>query len=496
MTYVDAFLQLFTFGERAGGLANLVQIAGAVLAILSAAYGLVRYGRHRQRRYQRNLEELVAEQARKITQLELENDTLVLKTPAGWLDASEKVQRLTKDDGQAFLVLQTSLLKATPTLNDIFLRLAEFCSSLILTEDSQRPAREAKRYAGIAALLGPTSARTSRLLEELDTLASRASVRHGEEPETGIDAVALATKWAGEIADTQSLVERLTTLASDNINADIPSVAERLAWRARAIAMKRLQPTDWLTLSARYHWAKALVGCGQSGSAASELEDLVPLMSSAHGSAGDPTLATRALRAYANNQIGKTAAALAEITAVVPLRRAVSGDDDPGTLSNRHTLGVVLEATDQLEEARVEMESLATDEIRVKGKRSPDALATRQVLAVILSRLRQDSRATELFKSTMTEMGKICGTTAPITLTTRRLMATHHLNMGRISRGVNELERLRPLANRFLGPSHPETANIDRILREIRTAGYSVGATWTMFNRPKSDDESSSPSGT
>ena len=474
---LDTFFTFFSFGERAGGLANILQVLGALLALLSFFYGLIRYARHRQRRYHQRLEELLDEQAKTNVSLTAKLANLEFETPAGWLEAANREN----DEVRAHHELLLAFTEATPALTAVCVRLAGFYMSLAFAEDAVLPVREARRWTRIAIALSPDNDQANAYREQLDALASRLHIRSAGDPMTPSESSDVALQWAGTTAEPASLVEHLTTLASENISSGLTHVAERLAWRAHAIAKVKLDPREWLSLSAHYHWAKALQGCGQYEEALKQLNSLLPMMAAVLGESDAATLATQALRALALNHLGRTSEALAEILKVTPMRRVVSGEDDPGTLSTRHQLAVILLSSGQADAACRELENLLAAETRVKGSDASDTVMTRQVYASALSQLGKDQDASQQFKLVLSALRRVYGPMGSHTLQTRFQFAVHHLNVGRAAQGTKELERLLQDMRTSLGTHHTFTRRAEDLLKKIKANEYTLGSTWAMF---------------
>lgn len=448
-----------TFSETLGLISNVLQIAG-----IPGVGFLVLYFWRRGRKAQKRLDALIETVAADADQIkELEHKIAIMSSrvdkydPHVWLEVANK-ERADGNEATAIDVLRSGVLGTTLAMQKVYLELARHHIALYPDHDERQQLLEAERLARIANQLRPDDYVARRLLEEVDaTLMSNGLRRHFDP--AWKDVGGFDSACYGRVADTAAVetVDLLISRANEQAKAGNYWISERLAYRARLIALTAFGEASTDALNARFLWAYFVERIGLLDEALKELNILIPICESTPGREHSFTLAARSYRVQVLNGLRRGSEAIQEIDDVLRLREQIDGSEDAGLLNARFLKAQALYVLDRLEESVIELDKLVPISQRTLGPEHRDTLTSRSVRAQVLSGLGRNEEAIQEYDELLPMLDRVHGDTHPEGLSTKVMRLQVLCRLGRNEEALHEIASLVRLRELTSGSSHPET---------------------------------------
>jgi hypothetical protein len=397
---------------------------------------------------------------------------------------------------------------------------AAICFELARHHLSLYPDREqsihvfaARRLARVAALLSPQSLRFQTLVQELDAVCMARGLVEPRIVPSWEDGNALdpARYGGGVPADSATLAQLLRDRAREAIEAGHFITAERLAYRARSIAMLDLGERDPLTNASGLSWARSLSMLGQPLKGRDEVDRVLSILDREKSSDNDIGLVALNLRAQLLLEIGDDQGALAAATTLMSKFQRLRPVDHPDMISTHLVYAQALNAANRHDDALREVSmaissigsspsgenvhSFAARQIHVSVlldlKRSEDALAEIDKIAapsealdenhpyrlsleqLRLRALRNLGKYAEAFAA----VGELVGncerslpTDHPYTLASKFLRAQLLADTGQDKQALAEASALIPIVERVRGPNHRETRAVRELVERLKSS--------------------------
>jgi hypothetical protein len=503
-------MQWFTkLGDSLGPLANILEVFGALIGGAGLAWGLSRGQVRRQQKIQESLEEALLERRREIDRL---NELLTQEqqlNPANWLvDAAREEKDGNPSKAAALLLEGTDQI--SPALSSIYQQLAAYHIALYPSPGNPQQLVQAQRYARLSALVSDYDPKALALLDEIDGCVAMASTRDSRVPASSTDHKYLDPYYGSGGADALPLVRQLLTVFNRHFQAGQYLVAERLAYRARQVAIREISLSDENHCSARIAWANALLGNGIAARALEELDSLLPVVEQSLGKNSETAIDARVLRCEALLMLGRYDESLRDIDHLVSAIFRIFGQEGHVRFDAASVRATLLIKLGRYEEALGECESLisirgstldATDSrmLKVRGKkaealqllgRDAQALTECDAIQSLLSEtfgqqhpetflngfcrskcLARLSRLDEAFREIDTLLQSQMALAGPMhvgrTIPARTLRANLLWLLGRRGESIRELEDLWPAVCSMLGETHPESIQIGLLRAEF-----------------------------
>jgi hypothetical protein len=434
--------------------------------------------------------------------------------PHQWLSEA-RARRREGRHADAMSALRLGLQRTEDALCEIFVDLAlhHFVLRLGLsTDESARELHSAERYARLAALLKPNDRFALLLLE--DIADARDVQRIGDNIVDGRTAAEAANvdedAFFGADARRASLVAMLVEEAAEQERAGRLLVAEQLAHRAQAIALREFGPSAADTVPARQIYActlfrngayeaafaeaeaalrvcaqldlglhctlplrllkaEILVWLGHGEAALSELDALLGLAQQAYGPEHDATLELRRHHALALSWLGQVEPALQEMDETLSTLECRAEHDERAITCAHAARAEILNSMGRGDEALEELETILPVAERVFGVEHRIALSVRWQRALALHRLGRNDEAFDDIETLLSTEDYLFGAQHPLVLKCAHLRARILHALGRGAEALQEARRLLPLHAAALGGEHRETQRLGSFVQALES---------------------------
>lgn len=491
---------------------------GAYLSLATAEHGrqvkrLERHTAERIAQLEENLEQLRSQHKARVDELEERLEHQTLFDPHRWVSAATKLRKQSRDV-PAIETLRAGVQRTRDALCETYLELALHHFTLHAGESDDNAAahlHEAQRYTQLAGLLKPNDTLALLLLEDVHAAMESQQIRGATAERHGPSQVGIegdTEKFLGVPGEGASLALKLADEATARERAGRFVVAERFAYRARAIALHELGEQSDTTTAIRHVYARALVGTGAYMQALQEVEDALRVPEEMSGADNEHAIALRTLRAeilgrlgqwersltdlealqslsertkgaehhdtlelqrqhaLTLNAIGRVEAALEEIDATLQVLDRIGEPEEPAITCAHAARAEILNELGRSDEALDELESLLPVAERVFGVEHCNALSIRSQLALVLHTLGRHEEALDDIEMLLSVRQQLCGTNHPLVLQTASLRARILRALDRKQEALLEAQRLLPLHLRVFGDGHRETVGLTRFMQE------------------------------
>ena len=488
------------FGDALSIIANVCQVLGVpgLITIAVLWWNSARLAKRREKA----LAQAVIDSENLISQLREElNDERARADrydPLSWLSIYRR-ERADSNEAKALDALREGTLRTSDAMHEVYFELARH--HVALYPDNERPIhlREAQRLARIANQLKPTERRAQVLLEDLDAAVAmrlpREIVASSWKDVPMLDALRFGGGLG--IGAAENLLRELDAATKNELALGRYQIAERVAHRARTVALAEMGEAAPMTSTVRHNWAMCLFHCGLHDEALLEVDALLPVIGRVRGHRHYAFLITRFLRAMILEaakrrkealqetesmlrtfeglnarkllpvrqlradilkDLGRNEEALSEIEAVLQAWGESPGESDMQSyLVARLLRGELLSDIGRGAEGLCELEALVDIRTKRDGAEHPQTLTVRFYRAVVLEKLgRYDEMLLEL-ESLHPTRNRISGPEHPDSLATHSLYADALNRVGRHREALHELDTLVPISLRALGPEHWRT---------------------------------------
>jgi len=278
---------------------------------------------------------------------QLESDVALSERfdPANWLNLTRR-ELHDKNAEKALAVLKDSVSLREDELREVFHSLAQ--QSFAMAKEGpyeRRQFEEARRYAELARLLGRDTSGLLTLVEELEIHAAAQELQAGQQVGTLLPDAFLGL----DPSVARGVVESLAVSARAHLQQSELLIAERLAARARDIALPCFGASSYEACMARWTWAEVQLECSQPSKALEELDQIVPIATELYGESSLLTLGYRYMRARALHRSRRLQDGLKEITGALTLREQCGAPMDLDMFNNHLLRALLLEGNNEME---------------------------------------------------------------------------------------------------------------------------------------------------